>query len=72
MVMMRAELDKYIASIDKVVGLSINNIPDIELDGFNEDGCNGYVFLEIMEYLIKAESIDLSRNSLMRAKAYHI
>ena len=40
---MRVELEKYIASTEDVVGLSINNMHDIEFDGFNDDGCNGYV-----------------------------
>lgn len=41
--MMREKLKKYIASADEVVGSSIDNMHDIEFDGFNADGCNGYI-----------------------------
>lgn len=38
------EMTEYIESADDAVKSSIKQIPDIEIDGYNAEGCNGYVF----------------------------
>lgn len=38
------ELYQYLETIDKAVKNSLLSINDIEIDGINDEGCNGYVF----------------------------
>ena len=38
------EMTEYVESVDNAVKESIKQIPDIDIDGYCSEGCNGYVF----------------------------
>lgn len=37
-------IDQYLETVDDVVKNSILSLKDIEIDNYNSEGCNGYVF----------------------------